>query len=313
MFSKQLFRAGVALAAGLAFSSFASAQATRTWVSGVGDDVNPCSRTAPCKTFAGAISKTAANGEISVLDPGGFGAVTITKSMTIDGNGQVSSILGSGTNGVFVNGANVNVILRNMTINGNETGIDGVRFVQGRSLTLDNVTIQQFNATNGNGNGVNFAPNSVAASTATLTITDSVIVQNGGSSGFGVIVKPTGLAKAEAVLDHVVISQSRTTGLRVDANATVTVRDSTISNNVNSGVQAGAGAQVNLDNVTTSNNGFNGVKTEGAGALVMMADCSVFGNTTGINPQLGQILSFGTNRVAGNDTDGVFSGPLMQK
>src|SRR5213595_3658280 len=69
------------------FSSLAHAQATRTWVSGVGDDANPCSRTAPCKTFAGAISKTAAGGQISVLDPGGFGCVTITKSMTIKGKG----------------------------------------------------------------------------------------------------------------------------------------------------------------------------------------------------------------------------------
>ena len=64
-------------------ASSAHAQATRTWVSGVGDDANPCSRTAPCKTFAGAISKTAAHGEISVLDPGPYGAVTITKSITL--------------------------------------------------------------------------------------------------------------------------------------------------------------------------------------------------------------------------------------
>src|SRR5579875_1175658 len=81
----------------------AQAQATRTWVSGVGDDVNPCSRTAPCKTFAGAISKTAAGGEIDVLDPGGFGTVTITKAITIDGGGTMASILASGTNGINVN------------------------------------------------------------------------------------------------------------------------------------------------------------------------------------------------------------------
>src|SRR5436190_21261065 len=81
----------------------AYAQASRTWVSGVGDDVNPCSRTAPCKTFAGAISKTATNGIIDVLDPGGFGAVTITKPMTIEGNGTLASILVSGVNGVIVN------------------------------------------------------------------------------------------------------------------------------------------------------------------------------------------------------------------
>ena len=88
----------------LAFASMAQAQ-TRTWVSGVGDDLNPCSRTAPCKTFAGAISKTSANGEIDALDPGGFGTVTVTKSITIDGTwgAGFGSILASGTSGVIVN------------------------------------------------------------------------------------------------------------------------------------------------------------------------------------------------------------------
>jgi hypothetical protein len=100
-------------------SAMAQAQATRTWISGVGDDVNPCSRTAPCKTFAGAISKTAAGGEIDVLDPGGFGAVTITKSIVLDGGGQVASILVSGTNGITVNaGASDVVTVRNLSING---------------------------------------------------------------------------------------------------------------------------------------------------------------------------------------------------
>src|SRR3954453_8058258 len=87
-----------------------SAQASRTWVSGLGNDANPCSLTAPCKTFAGAISKTAAGGEISVLDPGGFGAVTITKSITIDGGGgQVASALAAGTNGIVINAAGITV------------------------------------------------------------------------------------------------------------------------------------------------------------------------------------------------------------
>src|SRR5438105_14967695 len=87
----------------LALSSLAHAQATRTWVSGVGDDANPCSRTAPCKTFAGAISKTFINGEIDVLDPGGYGTLTITKSITIDGGSTFASVLASGVNGIIVN------------------------------------------------------------------------------------------------------------------------------------------------------------------------------------------------------------------
>src|SRR6187200_2433123 len=103
----------------------AQAQATRTWVSGVGDDANPCSRTAPCKTFAGAISKTATNGEINCLDPGGFGAVTITKSITIDCSVPNGSVLNAGTNGIIINfdAFNVNdlrktVRLRNLSLNG---------------------------------------------------------------------------------------------------------------------------------------------------------------------------------------------------
>src|ERR1700730_4517993 len=102
------------------FSVPANAQATRTWVSGVGDDANPCSRTAPCKTFAGAISKTAPGGEIDALDPGGFGALTITKAITIDGGGgQVASVLVAGTNGIVVqaNASTDIVILRNLRIN----------------------------------------------------------------------------------------------------------------------------------------------------------------------------------------------------
>src|SRR5437879_1355726 len=126
----------------------ARGQATRTWVSGLGDDVNPCSRTAPCKTFAGAISKTAAGGEIDCLDPGGFGAVTITKALTIDcdaGTGG-ASILVSGTNGIVINAnATTDVIyLRNMGINGLGTGINGISVLAAKTVHLQEVDIYGF-------------------------------------------------------------------------------------------------------------------------------------------------------------------------
>src|SRR5438477_1873831 len=127
-----------------AFASMAQAQATRTWVSGVGDDANPCSRTAPCKTFAGAISKTADAGEIDCIDPGGFGAVTITKSITIDGGGTFASILASGTTGVNVNDSgsgapNTKIVqLRNLSINGGGTGFNGINFTSARALYIEN-------------------------------------------------------------------------------------------------------------------------------------------------------------------------------
>ena len=125
----------------MAASAIASAQASRTWVSGVGDDANPCSRTAPCKTFAGAISKTAAGGEIDCLDPGGFGAVTITKSITIDGC-CISSILASGTNAVNVSIPNTDThgrraTLRHLTIQGIDAGLKGISFTSGLALIVE--------------------------------------------------------------------------------------------------------------------------------------------------------------------------------
>lgn len=116
----------------LTLATTAQAQATRTWVSGTGDDVNPCSRTAPCKTFAGAIAKTADGGEISALDPGGFGAVTIAKSITISGDGTLAGMLHSLVTGVLVNAANKIVVLRNLSLAGGtlaSSGNNGVRII----------------------------------------------------------------------------------------------------------------------------------------------------------------------------------------
>src|SRR6266851_9692412 len=158
----------------LAVASAAQAQASRTWVSGVGDDANPCSRTAPCKTFAGAISKTAAGGEIDCLDPGGFGAVTITKSLTIDCNGVAGGILAAGTNGVNVNAAGIVVNLRNLVINGAGTGLIGINFIAGAALNLDNVTVMGFGG--GTAVGVKFSPNSA---NAVLEMNNNNIFNNG--------------------------------------------------------------------------------------------------------------------------------------
>ena len=140
----------------LIISTAVQAQATRTWVSGVGDDVNPCSRTAPCKTFAGAISKTAANGEIDALDPGGFGAVTMSKSITIDGTqgAGFGGILASLTSGSTVNDGGTNTIvvtLRNLSIDGAGNGTNGLRFVSGKSLSVENCRIFGFRGSPGHG------------------------------------------------------------------------------------------------------------------------------------------------------------------
>jgi hypothetical protein len=126
-------------------SSIASAQATRTWVSGVGDDANPCSRTAPCKTFAGAISKTASGGEIDALDPGGYGGLTITKPITINGTGTLASLLVPAGNAILINtAAGDAVTLRNISIQGVGTGMIGVRVMSASNVVIENVRISGF-------------------------------------------------------------------------------------------------------------------------------------------------------------------------
>src|SRR5882762_10069499 len=189
-------------------SAPANAQATRTWVSGVGDDVNPCSRTAPCKTFAGAISKTIAGGEISVLDPGGFGAVTITKSISLtqDSSGE-AGILASGTNGVIVNAAATDIVnLRGLVIDGGTPaapGLNGVRFLAGGALNIQNSVIKNFTASSGF--GVIVAP----SNTSRLMIRDTVLSNNGnGTTGGAISIAPTGAASASVTLTRVTMDSN---------------------------------------------------------------------------------------------------------
>jgi len=152
----------------------AQAQASRTWVSGVGDDANPCSRTAPCKTFAGAISRTAPKGEINCLDPGGFGTVTITKAITINCEGLIAGVLAAGLNGIIVNaGAADKVILRGLDINGFGTGINGIRFLAGQALLVENFLIYEFTT---NGIDITLATNS------SLTVKNTIITDVAGAA-----------------------------------------------------------------------------------------------------------------------------------
>src|SRR4051812_39328997 len=185
------------LALTLAFASAAQAQATRTWVSGVGDDVNPCSRTAPCKTFAGAISKTAVNGEIDCLDPGGFGTVTITKSITLDGTtgSGFGSILAAGTNGINVNDSatatpnTVFVNLRNLSIQGAGTGFSGIRFTSGKVVHVEHCSISGFKGNGANGHAI--SADFSAGSGQKLYVTDTIITD---CTGDGIFARNTAVS-----------------------------------------------------------------------------------------------------------------------
>jgi hypothetical protein len=191
---------GLALALSLPMTP-AHAQATRTWVSGVGDDANPCSRTAPCKTFAGAISKTAAQGEINVIDPGGFGAVTITKSITISAIGVEGGVLVSGTPGITVAaGPSDVVMLEGLDIEGLGTGTNGINVVSGLLVYVKNTKIHHFTQ-----NGINMAS---STSGAQLYVKDSFIFQDGtlNSAPLTGGININGTANVGIVVDTIVDS-----------------------------------------------------------------------------------------------------------
>ncbi|HWN42158.1 MAG TPA: right-handed parallel beta-helix repeat-containing protein [Thermoanaerobaculia bacterium] len=282
----------VALVA-LAIVPAAQAQATRTWVSGVGDDVNPCSRTAPCKTFAGAISKTAAGGEISVLDPGGFGGVTITKSITINGDGTLAGILAALTNGIIVNaGANDKVVIRNVSINGANSGFDGIRYLAGGQLTLENVTIKGFQA-NVNSQAVDV---SLVAS-GKLFVKDTTIT----NCEAGIRLTSTG-GTLQASLDNVRIENVDGQAFEAVAGSTLaTIKHSNFSGNGLAGVRAaGIGAVINVEDTVLAFNTV-GVNAAVSGSRIRISDTTIVNNATGITFVGGATVeSAGNNRVAGN-------------
>jgi hypothetical protein len=284
-------------------------------VSGVGDDANPCSRTAPCKTFAGAISKTEAGGEISVLDPGGFGALTITKSITIDGGGgEVASVLVAGTNGIVVSAGTGTVTLRNLRINGlagtPTGGLNGIQFLTGAALHIENCTIFGFTQ-----NGININLNS--ASPARVFVTDTVVSNSVG----GIAVRNAGAANVFVSMHRTTLTQNSGFGLRADggggAAAILTaVSDSLVAGNGTgvSGVGGpSAGVIVQITRSSVVNNVTAGAQSNGSGgsATIALSNTLVSGNGTGLSSVGGgSLLTYKNNSVNGNIADGAFSSAL---
>jgi hypothetical protein len=299
----------------------AQAQATRTWVSGVGDDVNPCSRTAPCKTFAGAISKTAAGGEINCLDPGGFGTLTITKSITIDCSGTFGSVLNSGgVNGFIINDSatgtpgTITVRLRGLSIDGAGTpaGLNGIRFISGSSLTVENVFIQNQLT----GSGISISP---SAGTVMVNLNNVVMANSGSLSVAGVDVAPTGSAFVRLTMRDVQVLNSPGTGLRMDSTATTglgilaSIDNCEFTNGAQSGITVNASstgapftvATVNRSNISNNASG-SGIAANGSAARVRVANSMISLNNVGVSPGTGFINNLGGN-ILGNTTDGSFN------
>jgi hypothetical protein len=297
----------------LLVTSMANAQATRTWVSGVGDDVNPCSRTAPCKTFAGAISKTAAGGEIDCLDPGGFGAVTATKSITIDGtNGAgFGSILASGVNGVNVNDSatatpgTIVVTLRRLSINGAGTtlGIRGINFTSGKAVHVVDCDIFNFSTA-----GIDASLNNAA--TSEVTVTGTRIFNITGGKGIN-LNQGNGASQVIAMIDGCTI-QRTTTGLFLGDRTRAGVRNSVFSHNTNGLIAQAASndAQANIDNCFFTY-GSVGIQAGTGATTLRVTRSTIAQNSTGINLTGGSAISNGNNAVFGNTGGEAFTGAVV--
>lgn len=291
----------------------ASAQAIRTWVSGVGDDVNPCSRTAPCKTWAGAISKTAAGGEINCIDAGTFGAVTITKSITLACEDFQAGILNSSTNGIIVNALATDVIvLRGLDIDSGNSpaGFNGVRFLAGAALHIEDCVFRDNGGAAPNGYGIIFIP---AAGTPELHVSNTWITGNGsGTTGAGIQIAPTAAAGAKVVVENTYLINN-VIGLRADTAGTTGAIDVAATNTSATGAPfhgfvalSGNGpVRFMLRNVVASNNAGEGVRAVGANSTIRIGGSIISGNGSGVVTALGgQILSYGTNQINGNIVDG---------
>lgn len=293
----------------LAVPNVAHAQATRTWVSGVGDDANPCSRTAPCKTFAGAISKTAASGEINCLDPGGFGALTITKAITIDCEAGTAGVLVSGTNGITVAaGTGDAVFLKGLDFEGlyppsGTAGLVGVKILTAEKVGIQDCVIRGFATA-----GIQVANSS---SGVHVDITGSTIADNAGE---GIQSLPGGGFGNRVMIDHSTVSNNVGDGIMANGTETsgigsikMTIRNTESAHNGGDGIVAfssGQDVEIMVDASTSFDNN-RGINASGSGAIARFTRSTITANVTGVNEvNSGMALSYGTNSIDGNGSGG---------
>ncbi len=286
------------------FGSLVQAQASRTWVSGVGDDANPCSRTAPCKTFAGAISKTAAIGIINAIDNGGFGAVTITKSITIDTDDLTGGISNAGTNGIIINAAPTDrIVLRNLLITGSGTGLNGIRILNAGEVLIDRCKISEQSRA-----GISIEN----AAPIKVVIRNCQIDRTGPTASnldAAVVVRGAAGQNADVLIENSQLN-ALTFGVIVGNTADVIIRDSVITGGTKGLTLQDLGGvrKVWVEHSTISNFAGAGIEAGGVDSLVRVTDSSITDNGIGVVSVAGGVIeSFGDNRLFGNSTNGIFN------
>jgi hypothetical protein len=284
---------------GLLPAAPAQAAAARTFVSAIGSDSNNCTNVAtPCRHLATAYAATTANGEIYVLDPANYGAVTITGPVSIEGHGWASIAPVSGSAAITINanpGDKINII--GVVLDGTAlTSTTGIQFNSGGSLTVRDSVIRNFT-----GNGIAYSPNG----SSQLLVSNTLISDNGSD---GININAAGTGTTNGVIDHVLIENNGVDGLLVDTSfqtVNVTVSDSVSTGNTHSGIftVSNTGTSVNtmVQNCTVANSGSVGLEASGLGATVRVTRSTITGNNTGwAGLSNGVVLSYGDNNIDGN-------------
>jgi hypothetical protein len=293
-----------------------SAASGRTWVSAtIGDDSNPCTRSQPCLTFAAALAQTSAGGEIDVLDPGDFGPVTITKSVSIYGDapGVAGAIPSPGTSGIVISAGSSDVInLHGLVFDGvNASGTSGLVFTSGARLNVNQCVFQGFTTS-----GMTLSPGVGGANTTLMAVQNTTVLSN----ATGILIQPTGGIAANVRLRRLHIDHNSSDGLRVDGTGgsgaiNVAITDSSANFNAGNGIDAVSGpgnATVDIMRVVAAANSSAGIQsnqTGGGAASVTVGSSLLRGNAIGIQATGGaSLLSYGNNHVTGNASNGSFTG-----
>ena len=280
----------------------AQAQPIRVFVALTGSDANPCTFASPCKSAQHAHDVVAAGGEVRMLDPGSYGLLTITKSISILGDGHGGIAASGGAVAITINaGANDSVNIRGLVIEGFGTGSEGIKVNSGASLNIQDSIIRKFT-----GAGIDY----VTTTFGSQLNVSRTIVSDMATGSNSVNIAPTGPGTVNGVFDRVELDRGDNGLVVINTNSTsqkinLTIVDSVVSNNATSGILVGANAlaQVMVQNCTISNNGAGLIPL--ALAIVRVTRSAITGNTTGFVSTLGgSLISFGDNSLAGNTTDG---------
>jgi hypothetical protein len=284
----------------------AQAQSPRTFVSAAGSDSNPCSFAAPCRHFQAAVNATSPGGEVDALDPAGYGPITITQGITIEGQGWSYIAPPPGGNGITINAVSGKVTIHGVSLNGAGItgGTNGIVFNAGASLTVTDCVAQHFNGSSATtGNGILIQPTSGSIN---FVVTNTNVSGNGN---VGLYYLPTsGGAVANGVIDHVVATNNQF-GIVLDNSgggaALVAVSNGIASNNVLDGIDIGAATNplvVSIDNTGATSNLHSGLSAGGANVSVLIGRSVISANARGIIISGATVYSYQNNQINLNST-----------